>query len=43
MHRPDGTSMLRGAAVLMVAGILLPAINTTYQGGIRIPWRFFVG
>ncbi len=41
--RPDGTWMLRGAAVLMVAGILLPAINTTYRGGIRIPWRFFVG
>ncbi len=42
VDRPDGEWMLRGAALLMVAGILLPALNTTYRGGIRIPWRFFL-
>ena len=41
--RPDGAWMLRGAAALMLFGLLLPAINTTYRGGIRIPWRFFLG
>ena len=42
-ERPEGAWMLRSAAALMLVGLLLPAINTTYRGGIRIPWRFFLG
>ena len=43
VERPDGAWMLRGAAALLLVGLLVPAINTTYRGGIRIPWRFFLG
>ena len=43
VEHPDGSWMLRGAAALMLVGLLVPAINTTYRGGIRIPWRFFLG
>ncbi len=42
VERPDGTWLLQGAAALMLFGLLLPAINTTYRGGIRIPWRFLL-
>ncbi len=42
VDRPDGTWLLRGATALLLFGLLLPALNTTYRGGIRIPWRFFL-
>lgn len=41
IDRPDGRWMRSGAAALLAFGLLLPALNTTYLGGIRIPWSFF--
>lgn len=40
---PTGRWMRSGAAALLCAGLLLPALNTTYTGGLRIPWRFALG
>ncbi len=36
----DGEWILRGTAALMLFGILIPVVVTTYRGGIRVPWRF---
>lgn len=39
-ERPAGTWILRLSAALMLFGILVPAVVTTYGGGVRPPWRF---
>ncbi len=41
-NRPEGKWILKCSAALMVFGILIPTIVTTYRGGIRVPWRFVV-
>jgi hypothetical protein len=40
--RPGGDWLLGSSAALMVVGVLVPAIDTTYRGGIRVPWRFLL-
>lgn len=38
--RPERKWILECSAALMIFGILIPTIVTTYRGGIRVPWRF---
>jgi hypothetical protein len=40
--RPEGKWILKCSAALMIFGILIPTIVTTYRGGIRVPWRFIL-
>lgn len=38
--QPSGEWILKYSAALMIFGILIPTVVTTYRGGIRVPWRF---